>query len=339
MKIYLICQVWSNTKKNHAGILYLCNQLAIFNADIKVIPLPQFDFRGSRVIYYLLYKLCAIYLFFVTKKDDCVILMEYLLSKSLDQSLISSFLKRYKPTIRIIALPHLVNSLILKHFTVDEIHKRISVVDLVLVLGSSLKSFFCSLGIPSNKVLVTFHYVDTSYYKPEMKLCSSKMKVVVMGNMQRDYNLLFEVISQLSYVDFDVCIGLSKDVEKFSYLTNVNLHSFVSEDALRHIMNEADVSLNIMKDTIGSNVIVTSMAMGLAMVVSDVGSIRDYVDETNGMFCITTSDFVKSLSFLNANRNIVEQMKLKSLAKAKTMSLYEFNSWFNQMVCRDVSSR
>ncbi|UVV76520.1 glycosyltransferase family 4 protein [Bacteroides fragilis] len=57
-------------------------------------------------------------------------------------------------------------------------------------------------------------------------------------------------------------------------------------------MNKADVSLNIMKDTIGSNVIVTSMAMGLAMVVSDVGSIRDYVDESNGLFCLTSKDFI-----------------------------------------------
>ena len=36
-------------------------------------------------------------------------------------------------------------------------------------------------------------------------------------------------------------------------------------------MNDSDISLNVMKDTIGSNVICTSMATGLAMVVSDVG--------------------------------------------------------------------
>ena len=40
MKIYLVCQTWSNTKNNHAGILYLCNQLAAINPDIQVIAMP-----------------------------------------------------------------------------------------------------------------------------------------------------------------------------------------------------------------------------------------------------------------------------------------------------------
>lgn len=42
MKIYLVCQTWSNTKNNHAGILYLCNQLAAINPDIQVIAMPEF---------------------------------------------------------------------------------------------------------------------------------------------------------------------------------------------------------------------------------------------------------------------------------------------------------
>lgn len=46
-------------------------------------------------------------------------------------------------------------------------------------------------------------------------------------------------------------------------------------------MAKADLSLNVMEDTVGSNVITTSMAMGLGLIVTDVGSIRDYCDESN----------------------------------------------------------
>lgn len=150
--------------------------------------------------------------------------------------------------------------------------------------------------------------------------------------MQRDYDLLFEVISALPLIDFDVCAGVSKATENLTSLKNVTLHSYMSEDTLRGIMNKADVSLNIMKDTIGSNVIVTSMAMGLAMVVSDVGSIRDYVDESNGLFCLTSKDFIIALSRLEADRDMVKRMQLKSVSKAQGMNVSEFYRWFRTMV-------
>ena len=67
----------------------------------------------------------------------------------------------------------------------------------------------------------------------------------------------------------------------------MKLIPFVEEENLRRYMEQSDISLNVMHDTIGSNVIVTSMASGLAMVVSDVGSIHDYCDERNSVFCIS----------------------------------------------------
>lgn len=329
MKIYLVCQTWSNTKNNHAGILYLCNQLATLNPEVEVIAIPWFGFRGSRFLYKILHVYYAFYLYLFANNGDCVVLMEYLLSKYLDQGSIAFILKKLKPQLRIIALPHLVSKDIKKCFSEKEITKRISKVDSVWVLGSSLKAFFCSLGIPANKIEVTFHYVDAHYYQRNCSgITNTKLKVVVMGNMQRDYDLLFEVISNLPSIYFDVCTGGSKIVEKLDDLDNVTLHSYVSEEVLRKIMNEANVSLNVMKDTIGSNVIVTSMAMGLAMVVSDVGSIRDYVNDSNGLFCVNSKDFIDALSYLNFNRDIVKKMQLESMSKAKKIDILEFNHWF-----------
>lgn len=74
----------------------------------------------------------------------------------------------------------------------------------------------------------------------------------------------------------------------FPKTPNVELKGFLEEDELRHQMDIADVSLNVMEDTVGSNVITTSMAMGLAMIVSDVGSIRDYCNDANALFAKTT---------------------------------------------------
>ncbi|MEG2556311.1 MAG: glycosyltransferase [Odoribacter sp.] len=329
MKVYLVCQTWSNTKNNHAGMLYLCRQLAALNPNVKYVTVPDFKFRGGIVFRYMYYLFYSLYLLLFTRTGDCVVLMEYLLSSHYDQSIIAFLLKKIKPGVCLIALSHLIGKQISERFTKKEILAKIALVDSVWVLGSSLKSFFCSLGISSHKIITTFHYVDNRYYKPtKQKATNERLRVVVMGNMQRDYDLLFKVVLGLPAIDFNVCIGCSDEARSLGKLRNVTLYPFMSEKDLKSVMDANDVSLNIMKDTIGSNVIVTSMAMGLAMVVSDVGSIRDYTDETNAMFCKTPEDFINALSMLAKDRTLTRHMGEISFNKAETLSILNFYNWF-----------
>ena len=97
-------------------------------------------------------------------------------------------------------------------------------------------------------------------------------------------------------------------------------------------MDIADVSVNIMDDTIGSNVITTSMSMGLAMIVSDVGSIRDYCNDTNALFCVNTVDsFASAINMLSANHNKCELMKSNSVKMSKAFSISKVNEWFSSI--------
>ena len=169
MKIYLVCQTWSNTKNNHAGMLYLCKQLVAYNPNIKYVTVPDFKFKGGIIFRYLYYLFFSFYLFLFTRTGDCVILMEYLLSSHYDQSIIAFFLKKMKPGVRIIALPHLIGKQISERFSTKKILAKLKIVDSIWVLGSSLKSYFNSLGVPSNKIITTFHYVDNEYYKVTTK--------------------------------------------------------------------------------------------------------------------------------------------------------------------------
>ena len=107
----------------------------------------------------------------------------------------------------------------------------------------------------------------------------------------------------------------------FSGFKNATLVGYVPEVELKHYMNDSDISLNVMKDTIGSNVICTSMATGLAMVVSDVGSIRDYCDETNACFCSSPDDFIKNIVILANDRELLNSLKKMSLKKAQQFSI------------------
>ena len=102
------------------------------------------------------------------------------------------------------------------------------------------------------------------------------VKVIVMGALARDFEQIAYIVSRLPQIYFYICKGRENIDYLFSGLKNATLVGYVPEAELKHYMNDSDISLNVMKDTIGSNVICTSMATGLAMVVSDVGSIRDY---------------------------------------------------------------
>lgn len=55
---------------------------------------------------------------------------------------------------------------------------------------------------------------------------------------------------------------------------NLKIFGYVAEDELLSLMQTSDISLNLMKDTIGSNVITTSLACGLVVVASNVDQLE-----------------------------------------------------------------
>ena len=80
-----------------------------------------------------------------------------------------------------------------------------------------------------------------------------------------------------------------------------------------------------MNDTIGSNVIVTSMAMGLAMICSDVGSIRDYCDEDNCIFCDNNvKSFSNAVNSLVTDKIRLAKYKESSINNSKEINISNF---------------
>lgn len=151
-----------------------------------------------------------------------------------------------------------------------------------------------------------------------------------MGALQRDYVMLAEIVRQCPDVHWIICRGRKNVDDLFPESPNVELKGFLSEVELRHQMDMADVSLNVMEDTVGSNVITTSMAMGLAIIVSDVGSIRDYCNEKNAIFVGNNiDDFVKEINALCSNRERVNEMRKHSINMSHRLRLEEVNKFFS----------
>nr|WP_293584156.1 glycosyltransferase [Prevotella sp.] len=351
---YLIVQDWQSTHGNHAGMKHMCDLLVAKYPDeykVFVKECPR-TWKSPRTfmekICWRLYgkyakehyltktypleylELCSP-MFSNLKAGDEVFLLEYMLPWA-SQYELACYIRENYPNVKIYALSHLTG----KYFDEmtakepDLIQKWAKPVDKLLTLGSSLSSYFEKAGISKEKISTGFHYVDSDYYQKQQPMKSnSPLKVIMMGALQRDYGMLAEVVKQCPDVHWIICRGRKNVDDLFPKTPNVELKGFLEEDELRHQMDIADVSLNVMEDTVGSNVITTSMAMGLAMVVSDVGSIRDYCNDENALFCQNNVEqFVRSIKKLQNNLQLVLRMKKASLENSKRLQIDNINRWF-----------
>ncbi|UVO97889.1 glycosyltransferase [Bacteroides sp. BFG-257] len=189
------------------------------------------------------------------------------------------------------------------------------------------------MGVPKSKVFTIKHYVDSSYYY-QIKTSEPTLKptVIVMGAMKRNFRLLADIVNNVEGVRFIICKGKLPLDGYFKRSDDIQLFGFVSEDELRNLMCKSDISLNIMDDTVGSNVITTSMAMGLAIIVSDVGSIRDYCDNSNAIFCKNDINSFKTAIEVLMQKKTLQSMKVASLLKSKQLSFEQFNDVVKKMM-------
>lgn len=355
---YLIVHDWNTTHGNHAGMAYMCRLLAEkYPNEFKVIVNPESNIKGYvwdgtilgkirlewnvRIILplkKLWYSLTQFFrylpMFVKLRKGDTVFIMEYLFPLVPYVGL-AKFIRNHFPSVRICALSHFTVDIFKNKINTDSITVKrwAEPVDKMMTLGSSLSNYFEEQGIPKEKVSTGMHYVDADYYhKSEPITCHSPLRLITMGNLQRDYTMLAEIVRKTPNVDWTICRGRATVDDLFKDIPNVHLKGFLAEVDLRKEMENADVSVNVMKDTVGSNVITTSMAMGLAMIVSDVGSIRDYCSDDNALFCENTPEsFVTAINLLANFPEKVVSMRQKSVELSKLFHIENIYKWMKSL--------
>lgn len=347
---YLIAQDWQNTHGNHAGMVHMCRLLCQNYPDkytmlVKDCPTPMpkrnriaarllgwYDRKVYRKKYVQEYMELCQPMFDKLKGGDEVFLLEYHWP-STSQLEIAQYIRENFQGVKINALSHLTPTWYGK---IRGSKKMIldweACIDRQLTLGSSLTQYFNSLGVPKNKISTGFHYVDRDYYDAKEVVKHTYPTVITMGALQRDFSLLAEIVRGCPDLHWIVCKG-RKNVDKlFAGLDNVELKGFLEEEELRHQMSRADISLNVLEDTVGSNVITTSMAMGLAIVVSDVGSIHDYCSEKNAVFCQNNArSFIDALNTLAHDNSRLMSLRKSAYDKSTSFRIEKVDEWFDSI--------
>lgn len=336
-KIILHYVDWNNTKGNHAGMAHLCRYLASHNSSIKLKKFPIFYIRGGKYINFIRAVFHTLYFLFFCKNGDTIFFMEYLTRGYAYQEITARIISYLRPGIRLSGMVHLSGNVLLKNYkTKHRLKNHLNALSQIWVLGTSLETFMINLGIDKSKIICTFHYVDTGFYKPYLSREQNNFEVLIQGNQLRDYNVLKQIILECPQINFTIMQGVKDLSSSFGPLKNVNLIGFVPEEKLLSIMQKSNVALCVMEDTVGSNVITTSMACSLAMVVSDIGSIRDYCDINNSIFCNNVQDYIDSLNLLHSNINLCRKLQQSSMEKSLHFSIDKFKTQFYNKLITNV---
>ena len=344
---YLIVQDWESTHGNHAGMVHMCNLLSEkYPDDYKVYikpcgrpKLPSLISRIDKIIGRKLsnwvfakeYRQLCSPMFKELKPNDEVFLLEYHVP-DYSQYELAKLIKRNYPFVRVYGLSHLTPSWFINNKYEDMAKKWSHYIDVQLTLGSSLSHYFESIGIPSSKISTGIHYVDSDYYKGSERETNLPITIIAIGAIQRNYQLLADIVNTISNVKWIICKGKKRVESLFNESKNIELIGYVEESVLKQLMSKADLSLNVLDDTVGSNVITTSMSMGLGIITSDVGSIHDYCGDDNALFCSNTqSSFVDAIKSIVSNPEIVLSMKMASLKRSCSFDIKKINEWFSSL--------
>lgn len=334
--IILVSQEWSNTAHNHAGISYQCDKMVSlypqvfchvkipYVENLKVFPdiLSPFSIKANNYIQrkrqnakihsYIKKVECMI------NKGDILFLMEYM-DISLDYLKMAVHIRKQFPNISIYGLSHLVPQKLDQMFNYDKLCNWMAPIDKILTFGTSLTNYYKNRGINEDNIITTFDPVDNYYINEDIHI-NSNFSVLVMGNQMRDDVMLRKVVEANPDIEFKICQG-SKNFGSIFKTSNVKLIPFVAEEVLYNYMKTSDVSLNIFKDVVGSTVISTSLGMGMAMICTDVGSIRDYCNDSNTLFCKSLDDYCNALQLLKRDKNLLLKMKINSNRKAQNITI------------------
>lgn len=348
---YLVVQEWDNTKGNHAGMSHMCDMLIdrypgeytkITKAPPR--PLPSHNKIVSRLLGWYDRKqwenewnndymtICQS-MFDKLREGDEVFLLEYNWPGA-SQYKLARYIKRNFPYIKIRTLSHITPTLYQRMNAEKFVFEWSLIADTVMTMGHDLTNYFERLGVPRHKLSTGFHYVDSEFYKTQEShiKTTERPTIIAIGALQRDFQMLADIVNHTTEVDWLICRGKKNVDSLFSNSPNVRLVGFVPEEELRELMASSDASLNVLEDTVGSNVITTSMAMGLAIIVSDVGSIRDYTDDSNAIFCSNTKEsFIDAIKNLSSSPSRLVEMRKASIKKIENFTIDKVHEWFNNL--------
>jgi glycosyltransferase involved in cell wall biosynthesis len=163
-------------------------------------------------------------------------------------------------------------------------------LDAVVIVGSSQSDFFTHHG--ARRIYTVKHGIDCEFYHPSEAPVVEKHRILSVGYWLRDVDLFLRVARRAERfhlpLTFHIVPGVSLGNQ--SLPGNTFPYRNLSDGELRRQYQRAACLFLPLVDVTACNALLEAIACGTPYVTSDVGSVRDYVDETGGVLMRGTDE-------------------------------------------------
>ena len=194
-------------------------------------------------------------------------------------------------------------------------------VNALIVVGSNQVEYF-SKWIPKEKIVFIPHGIDTEYYMPAENEIRSH-KILFVGTHLRDFDVLKGVIERIEKLSINLSftiVTFKENWKIFQGLKKIELvNGATEEQLLKYYQYHALLFLPLIDGT-ANNTLLEAAACGLPIVTSDVGAVRDYLDDKSAIILRSTKTetVVSTIIDLLNDRN--KRDELSANARKKILS-------------------
>lgn len=182
---------------------------------------------------------------------------------------------------RLVATYHQPPDFLAKHLRE---RRHLSRLDALIVVGTNQLPFFEGI-VEHDSLFWVPHGVDTTVFHPASDVTSGDQDArlcLFVGMHKRDFGVLRKVCESLVEAKPKVQFVLVTSKEMSGPLTglaNVDVRHELSEQSLVRLYQQADLLVQPLEQCTANNAILEGMSCGLPLVVTDVGGVRDYVND------------------------------------------------------------
>ena len=191
----------------------------------------------------------------------------------------------------------------------------------MVALTSETQRPFVARHVPADRIRTIPHGVDVDFFAPARRETAARFRMFMLGNTERDHDLLIAVARKLPAERFDLRLRLPPRLAKpYEGIPAATILPRLSDAEMLAEYQQADVLAMPMLDSAANNVILESMACGTPVMINRVGGIPEYVDPACNFLMNNdgrVDEWVEKLLELERNRAAVEILRPATRAWAE----------------------
>jgi glycosyltransferase involved in cell wall biosynthesis len=194
-------------------------------------------------------------------------------------------------------------------------------LDHVTLVSPEQVRLFSNL-LPSDRISVILHGVDTDFFRPAADpKGAGPFECITVGHWLRDYDALRKVVGKLSHcreISFRVVSPRESGLEE---LPNTKVCSRVSDEDLRGLYRRADVLLLPLTHATANNALLEGLACGLPVISTSLESVRAYVPGEEAILVERNDPDLLAEAVMRLSGNPELRMRMGRAARRRAIEL------------------